>query len=148
MANNARDQVQAILAETQRRKRIWTNMQRAAREALAAVTAEARRRGVRGQNWLGGDYDCDYTFISFPTYESRLDKLIEAKQPRRAIQHSLKLHGSGTLERPEKGGTYEGYPDLVEDDPFHFRAAAVAELMGSLNTYIRKHGRRGPGKRR
>ena len=147
MANNARDQVQAILAETGRRKRVWAEMQRVAREALVAVTAEARRRGVRGQNWMGGDYDHDYAFISFPTYGTRLDELIEAKRPRRE-KHTFQLHGSGTLERPEKGGTYEGYPDLVEDDPFHFRAAAVAELMGSLNTYIRKHGRRGQGKRR
>lgn len=143
MADTAKDQVRSILAETRRRKRIWGEMQEAAREAMTAVTAVARRRGVRGQKWIGGQFDLEYTYVSFPTFEARLDEAIHAKNPR-TTTHDLRIHGSGTLERHSKGDAYEGYPDLGDDDPAHFREAAVCRLMASLNTYIqRQGGRRG-----
>lgn len=146
MADNAKDQVKAILAETQRRKRIWARMQQAARESVTAVTAQARHRGIRGQNWVGGQFDLEHTYVSFPTLAFRMAELSGPKEVGRLShaerQHSFRLHGSGTLERPDKGDAYEGYPDLAEDDPQRFREAAVRELMVSLNTYIQKQGGR------
>lgn len=146
MASNAKEQVETILAETQRRKRIWAEMQKVAREAMEAVTAEARRRGIRGQAWVGGKYDFDHTYVSFPTRAARMEALARVPRPG-TDQHSFKLYGSGTLERPDGEDAYEDYPELTDDDPQHFREAAVAELMASLNAYIARHGRRG-GRRR
>lgn len=139
---NAKDQVKAILAETRRRKYVWAHMQRAAHEAVAAVTAEARRRGVQGQNWVDGEFtslSSPCTTVHFLTAQSRLDEAMKARVPRET--HSFLLYATGSVMRPVKSGTYEGYPDLTEDDPAYFREAAVAQLMAALSAYLRKHGK-------
>lgn len=152
MGENARDQVRAILAETLRRKQIWTLMQVAAREAVQAVTAEARRRGVRGQNWLGGKFERDHVTVSFPTADYRLaERLAEivrhkaAAKPGSEDMHAFQLHGSGALKHPNKDTDYEGYPDLVDEDVLIFRHVAVERLMGALNAHLdtqRRHPKR------
>lgn len=140
MGESAKDQVAAILAETRRRKEIWALMQKAAHEALRAVTVEARRRGVQGQKWLGGNYASDNIFITFPSLAYRHARLdgpgAIAKLAHNDCNHSFELHGSGSLERPSKTTAYEGYPKLYLDDVSIFKQAAVEQLMQALNEHL------------
>ena len=153
MGDNARNQVREILAETRRRKTIWVAMQTAAREAVGAVTEEARKRGVRSQNWLGGELHSDCLTVRFPTYGARLaaltdDRSYGRRSPQATEEHQLLLRGSGTLERPDRRTPYEGYPNLVPGDVDIFRVAAVETLMAALNAHIAKYGRHGRRSRR
>ncbi len=149
MAESAKDQVRRIKEETARRKAIWAQMQRAAHEALRAVTPEARRRGIRGQNWLGGEYSNDCVYVSFPSYLARLNEDLALRQKLSHAEslHSFCLRGSGTLERPSKDTAYEGYPDVQNADVKIFREAAVETLMASLNSYILRMRQQQRGKR-
>jgi len=142
MSENAKDDVNRILRETARRKAIWAEMQKAAGDALKAVTSEARRRGIRGQNWLGGGTDADWVFISFPSYAARRNESLPPKR-RQTLSHaeslcSFQLHGSGSLERPSRVTAYEGYPDLHASDVNIFRVAAAETLMAAMNAHINK----------
>jgi hypothetical protein len=142
MTESAKAHLNRILAETTRRKKVWANMQQAAHAAMRAVTLEARRRGVRGQNWLGGDFELDSVFVSFPSHAARRNKSLPADR-RQTLSHaeslqSFRLSGSGSLERPSKTTAYEGYPDLRESDVKIFREAAVETLMAALNAHILK----------
>ena len=142
MAISAKDQVRFILAETERRRRIWGQMKPIAQEVVSAVTEVARQRGVRGQKWLGGDSDGTYATITFPTYESRVEQAATAIRNPRRDNHTLMLDGSGRLHRSTKGDTYQGYPELHSSDIGAFRKAAVEQLMASLNAYIERHRKR------
>ncbi len=142
MGESAQKQVQRILQETTRRKAVWSRLEKIAREAVVAVTTEARRRGIRSQKWLGGTMPSESATLRFPTAETRRHIAAGTITHRLNAEHTLIVDASGQL-RPWRGDpAYEGYLNVTDEDVEVFREVVVRALMGALNEYIAEARRR------
>lgn len=118
------DLIREIQVETERRKKVWGKMMKVAEEVVAATNREAKKQGIQNTHWWflpgnsGTDVAIEYT----------------VKVGGEIFSRRVSLATSGKVFR-EGDGTYEGYPDLTDDDPDAFRVAAVKWLMRMINYY-------------
>jgi hypothetical protein len=118
---SANDLVAKIVAETERRRQVWEQMQLVATQAVEAVDAEAKRRGISGRQWL--QQACDGSGTISIVYSA----------------HLLRLAASGHLHIGPQEATremvYGGYSNFTTGDLPAFSERVVNELMIILNRY-------------
>lgn len=132
---SAEELVKDISTETARRKRIWRKMEAAARDAVKAVKAHARSRGIRHMDWFGW---IDSEFFAI-TKEPETSAYVMYRDPdNKGLAVHITILSSGKLDCSDIGrGPYKGYPELTDRDPTLFKKAAVQHLMGNLNDYLK-----------
>ena len=124
--------------ETVRRMHVWTSMQVASKQAMRIATIRARAQGVHDHMWLGGAQPASRCTITFLTDEAwtAMRKQRRKRPPADAARHAFVIDGSGSLERPDKDGPFDGYPDLREHDVKRFKSAAVNTLLQALAAHL------------
>lgn len=135
--NTVRKYSRTVQNETVRRMRVWASMQVASKQAMKTATQRARDCGIHDQNWLGGAQPASSCTITFLTHEAwaamRAQRL--RRPPADAARHAFVIDGSGSLQRPNKDGAFDGYPDLREHDVHRFKNAAINTLLEALKAH-------------
>lgn len=135
---SVRKHSRSVQNETVRRQRVWASMQAAARQAMRTATQRARSQGVYDQNWLGGAQPSSRCTVTFLTHEAwaAMRKQRTRRPPADAARHIFVIDGSGSLERPDKDGAFDGYPDLHAHDVRRFKSAAINTLLRALSAHL------------
>ncbi len=142
MKHQAQKYSRSVQNETNRRRQVWADMQTASIQAMRIAVLRARARGVHHQNWLGGAQPGSRCVVSFLTHEEwvTMRKRRQKRPPAGAARHVFVIDGSGSLERPNKDGAFDGYPDLNANDVHRFKGAAVNALLQALEAHIQAAG--------
>lgn len=122
---SAGDTLAAILAETKRREKILDELVKVAHDVVKTLHKEAKRRGVKGMDWMeGGVLD---NMVFFDGKKGRVKKL------------AIFLHSDGSIRfdqtESKANRTYQGYPDLSDSAPALFERMAVETLLARLNKF-------------
>lgn len=116
---SVKDVLAAILAETERRRKIWDQMQQVAREAVNAVQEQAIKRGVEGREWVADSWS-DACHV----HHNRSINI--SVMPNGDI--SAPLAALANLE-------YSGLPNVRDSAHQQFEQEVVKALMSNLTRY-------------
>lgn len=125
---SAKDALNEILAEVERRKQVWVELQRVAIDVMRTVQEYAASRDVTDGSWIHTYMHGDDAVIEFE------GRSVPNKEP---IGIFIDVDGSIATNVAEHNANalHQGYPNLSDDAPAQFQQAAIEALVTQVNQY-------------